>query len=93
MKYYHGYYIPPWLLKMATTITSKGQVTIPKKVRDHLGVKPGDRLEFHIDETGNVHLEPGNKSIRALKGILPRPERTLSLEEMDEAIARGASRK
>lgn len=76
---------------MATTVTSKGQVTIPKKVREHLGIKPGDRLEFHIDETGNVHLESGNKSIRALKGILPRPERALTLEKMNEAIARGAA--
>lgn len=77
---------------MPTTVTSKGQVTIPKRVRDHLGIKPGDRLEFHIDESGNVHLETGNKSIRTLKGLLPRPERALTLEEMDNAIARGAAR-
>jgi len=43
---------------MATTLTSKGQVTVPKKVRDLLGLKPGSAVEFHLTEEGQVVLRP-----------------------------------
>lgn len=42
---------------MATTVTSKGQVTIPKSVRDYLGVKPGNRVEFRRAEDGHIIVE------------------------------------
>jgi len=75
---------------MESTVTSKGQVTIPKEARDYLGLKPGDRVKFFIQPDGRVVLLP-KLPITALKGIVPkRKGRPVSLEEMDEAIAAGA---
>jgi AbrB family looped-hinge helix DNA binding protein len=42
---------------MATTVTSKGQVTIPKPVRDHLGIKPGSQVNFRLADDGSVIIE------------------------------------
>jgi antitoxin PrlF len=53
-----------------TTITSKGQVTIPKAVRDALGLKPADRVEFVVED-GTARLRKHGLSIRDLVGILP----------------------
>jgi AbrB family looped-hinge helix DNA binding protein len=70
-------------------ITSKGQVTIPKPVRDALGVKAGDRLDFVIQDNGRVVLRAGTLSVRDLRGILWRPgRRPVSLAEMEAAIVR-----
>jgi AbrB family looped-hinge helix DNA binding protein len=75
---------------MATVITSKGQVTIPKPVRDKLNLRAGDRLDFVVERDGTARLVPLTASIKELKGLLPKPKRKLSLEDMDKAIARGA---
>ncbi len=72
------------------TLTSKGQTTVPKEVRDHLGLKPGDRPRFGIQEDGRVVIEAATLSIRRLRGIFPKPDRAVTLEEMDEAIADAA---
>ncbi len=73
---------------MATSVlTSKGQTTIPKVVRDHLGLSSGARIDFEIRSTGEVVLKPATRDIRTLAGILYRAEqRPVSLEEMDAAI-------
>lgn len=42
---------------MATTVTVKGQVTLPKKVRDAVGIKPGDKVEVHATASGGVYIE------------------------------------
>lgn len=80
---------------MATaTLTSKGQTTIPKEVRDHLHVSPGDKLDFLIDEEGRVVLRPATLDVRQLKGMLKRKRvKPVSLDEMERAIAEGAARK
>jgi AbrB family looped-hinge helix DNA binding protein len=77
---------------MEATISSKGQVTVPKKVREHLHLAAGDQLAFFIEPDGSARLVPVTKSVTALKGCVPRPKRPLSLEEMDAAIASGATR-
>ena len=77
---------------MQATITSKGQVTVPKKVRDQLHLKAGDRIEFLVDEDGTVRVVPVTAKVTELKGMVPKPGRAISLEEMDEAIARGAAK-
>ena len=69
------------------TITSKGQVTIPKDVRDRLGVHSGDRVEFVETEEGVFQIVAATKDVRCLKGSIPRPEKPVTIEEMKEAIA------
>ncbi len=71
------------------TLTTKGQVTIPKEVREHLGVDTGDRLSFLVQEDGTVIVEPITRHVRDLGGLLKRPRhRSISIDEMDEGIAR-----
>lgn len=69
------------------TLTSKGQTTIPKDVREHLRLQPGDRLEFVVKDN-LVILRPATRKISDLKGFLSRPAKALSLREMDKAIRR-----
>ena len=77
----------------AATITSKGQITIPAKVRTVLGVRSGDRLEFIETEKGQFAIIPATGSVRELKGLLrSRRTKPVSLEEMDRVIAKGAAR-
>ena len=69
-----------------TTVSSKGQITLPKHVRDHLTVDPGDRVQFLIDSDGNVTVWPVNEDIKLLKGMIPRPKRPISIKDMNKAI-------
>jgi len=78
---------------MQTTITSKGQVTVPKPIRDKLHLKPGDKIDFMLDEDGGVRVVPVTASVTQLKGMVPRPGYSVSLADMDKAIARAATRK
>ncbi len=78
---------------MATaTLTSKGQITVPKEVRDQLHLSTGDRVRFLTDDEGRVIMIPATISIAELRGCLPAPKRAVTLAEMDDAIAAGASR-
>lgn len=75
------------------TLTSKGQTTIPKEIRDMLGLAPGDKLDFVVESDGRVVLRPATLDVRELRGILRRKgAKPVSLEEMDRAIAQGAMR-
>lgn len=72
------------------TITSKGQTTIPKAVRERLRLKAGDRVEFVIQEDGSVLMIPATLRVADLEGILPAPEKAFSVAAMNRAIrARG----
>jgi AbrB family looped-hinge helix DNA binding protein len=75
----------------ATTITTKGQVTIPKAIRDTLGVGPGDRVLFYRAEDGRVVVEPETLDIRTLKGMVKPKRQGVTVEEMNEAIAQAAA--
>ncbi len=76
---------------MLATLTSKGQVTIPKQARDTLNLETGDRVEFIIDDDGRLFILPVTRSVKTLKGMLPKPTAPVSLEAMDEAIAQAVS--
>lgn len=82
---------------MATsTLTSKGQVTIPKEIRDRLGLREGDRLAIELDAQGRVVLRPESRDpLGRLPGLLRHlaPERPATIEEMDEAIGREVVRR
>jgi len=70
-----------------STLTAKGQTTIPKEIRDHLGLRPGNRIDYVVDEGGDVVLKPATYDIRDLHGILHRPGRKpLEVEEMNRLI-------
>ncbi len=77
----------------AATITSKGQVTIPIDVRNQLGLQSGDRIEFSFNEaTGRYEVYPSTRSLASLKGIVKKPAKSVSIEDMNRAIAeQGAS--
>ena len=72
------------------TLTSKGQLTLPKDVRDALGVGPGDRIDFVRMEDGSYSILQATQPVKTLKGLIPAPKRPVSLSAMDKAIARGA---
>ena len=77
----------------AATVTSKGQITIPVQVRTALGVDAGDRIEFVEVGNGEFNIVAATRSVKELNGILYRKGRKpVSLEEMNAAIAEGASR-
>ena len=70
-----------------STMTSKGQLTVPKEIRETLGLKEGTKFSLTI-ENGNVVARPKNRSIMELAGILGKAPngKSLTVEEMDEAI-------
>jgi len=69
------------------TLTSKGQTVIPKAIRDHLGLQPGDSLDFVVQDSGEVMIRPATEDIRRLKGLLHRVGRLpVSVREMNQAI-------
>lgn len=71
----------------SATMTSKGQVTIPVEVRTELGLDAGDRIEFiKNEETGRYEIIPATVPVQALKGIVPKPKRPVSIGDMNEAI-------
>jgi antitoxin PrlF len=76
---------------MESPLTVKGQATIPKAVRDHLHVGPGDRIKFFIHPDGSVALLP-KLATSTLKGMLRTRRRPVSLDEMETAIVAGATR-
>ena len=74
-----------------STLTSKGQTTIPNEIRRHLKLKPGDRIEFFVEKDGKVRLVALNVDIASLEGLLAQAPRRASLEDMDRAIRKGAT--
>ncbi|MCP3870349.1 MAG: AbrB/MazE/SpoVT family DNA-binding domain-containing protein [Gammaproteobacteria bacterium] len=68
------------------TINSKGQVTIPKSVRTRLGIGTGDRLEFVEIRDGVFQIVAATRDVRTLKGIVPKPEKPVTLEAMNQAV-------
>ncbi|MEW5887810.1 MAG: AbrB/MazE/SpoVT family DNA-binding domain-containing protein [Pseudomonadota bacterium] len=76
---------------MLATVTNKGQVTVPKEIRDRSGIKPGSRLDFEVQEDGSLRVRVLARGADNLFGLLHRPGiEPRSIEEMDEGIAAAA---
>ncbi len=74
----------------SATITSKGQVTIPKDVRDALGLHQGDRLEFSVENDGTIRVRRKTRTLTDLVGIV-KTDRRATIQEIETAIRRGWS--
>ncbi len=77
---------------LAAKITSKGQITIPKDIRQHLKIDQGDKIEFFVGENGVVIISPIKSDVRKLKGIIAKPEKPVSIDDMKNAIIAGATK-
>lgn len=65
------------------TVTSKGQVTIPKRIRDELGLRAGTEIEFTIEEDGTIRVRPKEPAIDRLRAVKEQlSERDVDIEEM-----------
>jgi AbrB family looped-hinge helix DNA binding protein len=74
------------------TLTTKGQITIPADVRHALKVEAGDRVEFVQIAPDRFEFVAANLSITELKGMFGKPSKSVSIDDMNKAIAkRGAS--
>jgi antitoxin PrlF len=77
----------------SATLTTKGQITIPKEVREALGVEAGDRLDFVEEEKGVYRVVVATKDVRHLKGIVEKPARPVPVEEMNRAVRTHSGRR
>ena len=76
----------------STTVTDNGQITIPQEIRDYLKLDSGSKIDFVIDESGQVKILTLNLSVEEVSGILHRPGiRKATIEEMEVAISEGAN--
>lgn len=72
------------------TVTSKGQVTIPKEIREKLNLQSGDKIKFLTDDQGRVSIFPATKSVTILKGMVPKQKAPVTVDEMNTTVkARG----
>jgi AbrB family looped-hinge helix DNA binding protein len=75
---------------MEATLTSRGQLTVPKPIRDRLRLHAGDRLQFVLRDDGHVEMVPKRSSLRELKGLIKPPVTGVTLAGVRRAIAAGA---
>lgn len=81
--------------QFVSSVTRKGQVTIPTAVREHLGVGVPDKITFVLKDDGDVALRAATLTVRDLKGIIPAiPGRTTSdfEDQIEEAMEEEAAR-
>ncbi|MGP1609648.1 MAG: AbrB/MazE/SpoVT family DNA-binding domain-containing protein [Burkholderiales bacterium] len=74
-------------------VTSKGRITIPKSVRERLKVDAGDRVEFVESAQGVFTLVAATRDVQALKGLIPKLGKSVSIDDMNRAIARAGSKR
>ena len=73
-----------------TTLTSKGQITLPKEIREQLGLKAGVKFDCYVDRDGYVVLVPLTVKLEDLIGILPYRGPPKTVEEINQAIVQAA---
>ena len=76
---------------MLAVVTSKGQLTLPKGIRERLGLSAGSRLDFQVDERGWLLARPVTNTALGLAGLLKRPgQKAMSVEAIADAVERSA---
>lgn len=76
-----------------STITTKGQCVVPKKIRDYMKLNPGDKVDFVIREDGEVFIRPVFLDVRDLKGLMKKSGRKhVSLKQMNKTIRKRAGK-
>lgn len=76
---------------MLAVVTSKGQLTLPKVIRERLGLSAGSRLDFQVDERGWLMARPVTNTALSLAGLLCRPgQKAMSVEAMANAVEQSA---
>ena len=75
------------------TVTYKGQITLPKAVREQLGVRPGDRVNFREIDGGVIVVEADTVDLMELRGSIKARRRGVTVEDMDRAIQAAVARK
>lgn len=73
-------------------LTSQGQITVPKAVREALALYAGDQVRFVIHEDGGVTVEAASVDLTSLRGIVKSGGKHVTVEQMDDAIRAGATR-
>ena len=77
---------------VTATVTSKGQITLPKKIRERLGLATGDRVAFREAADGTVVIEPETVDLFSLRGTVRPRVRGVSIDDMERAVRRAALR-
>ena len=68
-----------------STLSEKGQITIPASIRNKMQLSTGSKFEF-LNKGNFIVMLPVNKSLKDLKGFLPKPDKALTCDEMNEII-------
>ena len=77
---------------MLATVTVKGQVTVPKAIRDHLKIESGTQLDFKLNDDGSISVRSLKRSALSIVGLLRRPGRpAVTVEQMNQAVADAAA--
>ena len=77
----------------ATTMTTKGQVTVPREIRDRLGLKSGDKMVFTMLSDGTIVMRPKTRRLADLAGSLTRPgQPRIAIEDMTPFRSKAARR-
>ena len=77
---------------MLATVTVKGQVTVPKAIRDHLKIESGTQLDFKLNDDGSILVRSLKRSALSIIGLLKRPGRAaVTVEQMNLAVADAAA--
>ncbi|MCK7546036.1 AbrB/MazE/SpoVT family DNA-binding domain-containing protein [Marinobacter bryozoorum] len=79
------------MIKGESTVSEKGQLVIPREIRKALDVQRGDKLAWIVDDDGTIRVSVAKGDLMALKGRIKSGGRSVTVEEMDEAIKAGAS--
>ncbi len=77
----------------SSSLTTKGQITLPKQIRDRLGIKTGDRVAFREREDGTIVVEAETTNLLDLRGAVKTRVRGITIEDMKEAVRKRAARR